>query len=1222
NGSVDLDEFVETQGLAEIAAGSRCKSPKKVLVVQYLEARAIPGHRPEGGLDFPGFADWQMRWQADRWAGSSDLQDCYQLLGSENRLWKAGEAMAAEADRKRREVPKAWKYRAGGGMSTVRKGFVEDKRQTLRNMRMFETAQAEFLKEESSDEEGWLAANAETARKISEEGEEKRRIAAVDSTSARLARELSENRRDLAVALMPSELERCRAREETVRAELSQLLAELPLERAGSNNNNQLLLRGSVAANGRCASAVVQLLNKNNSKNNNKNNNHNNNNNNRESRAVASTETGADGSFRLCVPFSVGGGGRALTLLCRERGFADNYQRCSGPGLHRPNLELMPLSIRSVVEAKPGSTEIALCRDSVTGARISIPLGKILKNGVPFYGKANFAAAIVLPEKNLTRSVASRSRAPRSNGNVAQGGGGASQLPDTMGRTIGGLQVPVVLVAAVFTQLTDEIDGKELALQPGAGLHVATPLALASRQCHQRSRSPSVWKFDASEGGWWRQMLTPVAVSERELPRPPEPEVEAKQALAVSFAWSKSPCGSLRGLASNRDAKVVAEMRGGQQALKRATREAPAQCMCGFEARREIMPRLRSQHRTLRLANPPKRVFARVEEGQDEGEGLRLAFLYGNSFDLSASIERAVADPEVVLSHHMWAAQRLLDPSPEIAKDLGLSSASAVGSQEHYSKVGKKVLPHLQHIASYLVAGAKAVNPASGSEMKDIHPMAFQLTVLEALVNLWIRPRPAASPPTTQRGLHEALLALGGDVAHGLLAAASEQAHRDELAHIRAILRRKGHSFTAIYVQVKTAMRAATSSGPSRSVAGDAAAALARDASVLLAAEALHLRHLVSQIIPDGKRATVEVVQNHLKQRTSRMFEAQRAVQDNSAQIQAADNQVEKSLRIRSAAELAALQAAQRGDPPAELAALKTARSAAEQAKTSQDEAQRLRQKAPLLAKEAEDEQSFAGPARRLAEELQDPRIKAFDERDDADAAWQKVSTFRGPDKEDTLSLTFVVHEPGTWECVASPEAVLMPPPADKDRNGSDNEEEGGQDIDNAWQNVEVEEFFPPIPPPQCPVLRVSTMVLGAFSGAATEVICQTFGTCGASRAQVIADGTFCLFTAASMPFELWVKPVGPSTEPLRFGPFLSRSGDEVTHVTLLEPRFASEPGYWTSPAMPPALQILLPRLEPFQPLKEAGGEENNNHQQQQQKQQQQQQYQQQPQHKHQHQQH
>ncbi|CAK9019843.1 Hypothetical protein SCF082_LOCUS14684 [Durusdinium trenchii] len=127
--------------------------------------------------------------------------------------------------------------------------------------------------------------------------------------------------------------------------------------------------------------------------------------------------------------------------------------------------------------------------------------------------------------------------------------------------------------------------------------------------------------------------------------------------------------------------------------------------------------------------------------------------------------------------------------------------------------------------------------------------------------------------------------------------------------------------------------------------------------------------------------------------------------------------------------------------------------------------------------------------------------------------------------------------------------------------------------------------FFSQLPTPVQPALRTSAMVLGIFDGheagvVAVEVCASSMGNSGTAFSQVEADGTFCIFVAAKATFELWFTVADTVSSPLRFGPFLARSCDEVTHLGTLRASYSTKPGEWRKPVAPAGAFIMLPRVE------------------------------------------
>jgi len=261
-------------------------------------------------------------------------------------------------------------------------------------------------------------------------------------------------------------------------------------------------------------------------------------------------------------------------------------------------------------------------------------------------------------------------------------------------------------------------------------------------------------------------------------------------------------------------------------------------------------------------------------------------------------------------------------------------------------------------------------------------------------------------------------------------------------------------------------------------------------------------------------------------------------------------------------------EALQVGDPSAQLQHGRVAREQSSLAAASKEKARELRAEAAAAQEEAEEERSLRGPVNRMVEILEATgRPK---ESDDPEAAWQEVQAEMEGEQEKQPSLVFGFQAELGWDAVGTAEMAPAVEPVDDD---------------SSEVLEEVSEYFPPIQMPSRPVVRVSSLVAGAFRCGtdvmvAHEVACSSLGSCGMSWSQVQPDGSFCLFAAANVPFELWVYIVGDAV-PFRFGPFLAKSVDEVTYVGLLEPELACTAGEWRQHVPCAAGHISLPRLEP-----------------------------------------
>eukprot|EP00930_Biecheleria_cincta_P102880 TRINITY_DN9471_c0_g2_i1.p1 TRINITY_DN9471_c0_g2~~TRINITY_DN9471_c0_g2_i1.p1 ORF type:complete len:1402 (-),score=281.26 TRINITY_DN9471_c0_g2_i1:30-4235(-) len=1221
SGSIDLDEFVATQG--EVVAEDGRQADTSELVAQYLQARA-PGEvgLQGGGLDFPTFADWQLRQRYARASKEELAQDCYRLgerlsakrpqsgqtarsgalsrpllssrasTRASARNWPPEVAIAAEREaaeqRAQLNAPKR-RFENGGGMTSTRKGFVSKPKEAARDIRAFEKQQR--TKDSSSDDEEYMRKQKHIARQREKETMEVNSIAQMDTRSAQLSRQLLENLHERRQALIPSELEACRKKDEEARGQLHELVDELSLR-----YKRLMVLRGRVtaradpeplgtpaklvgvervevdlkelsawptAAGETCVSQSRSAA----------------------VASAASTRSSKDGSFKLSMDVKPEAGGKPLSLALHHRLAADLFRRLGGQGLRRPGLELLPLSQVGEVEAVPGSAHVAVFEDAKSGARFFLPIGKVLQDGESFSGEVKLLAAVVVPEYGTLSRTVFKLKKRESEQDLLQAAtssraaAAAGALPECMGRTLGGQQVPVSVAAAVFLRLTDAT-GTELALSQDAGIMVE--LWCHSLGMRRMRRPPSLWRFDSCLGEW-TQTLQPLSANRRELPPPKLPQEEAAQVLEWSATQAKRPALD-EGRRAQEQREEVVKLKAAQEALRLQLKGQPEEsladlCICGFDAREAIVRRVRQEiGLQARYLRPPKRLFAGVEP-DDEGHGLRCSFLYNTLFDLEQGAARAAADPEVMVTHHLFAAHELLEPSQAIAKDLGLGEG-ATFTQKHYELAARRVVPHLQQVAAYLVAGARAEDLATGTHLKDVGETAVRLHALESLVSRWIRPRCSGSPPSTTQELWEILTARGNDIAASLLVAGLYQARRDQLAQTRKALGRRDPLLWASYHEVVPAVEGAQSR-PQRgqSIAETAAAQLAQDASIKERAQVSLMRQMVrSKMSKPGPRPTMAQVKAVLQGAAEHKWQLEVRLQQARSAGRAAQREAEQAAGEQLAAEKAMAQARQRADPTEQLSQGKAAKAAAARADVAKAEASHFAEESRTLA-EALVAENKDGPAQRLLEEIQ---VSSVPESDNVDEAWEQVlAQLPVPAQEhgmpDILSFSFQAHTE-EWNAVALAEAPQ--PAASCSSKEALPPTEPGYDGDD-----DVLEYFAPQKRPALPVLKVSSLVAGAFrDGAAgqvaTEVACNSLGSCSVSRSEVLADGTFCLFAAPGVLFELWFTLTARSSEPLRFGPFMAKSSDEVTYVGVLEPKLATKAGQWRKTVNATAALIRLPRLE------------------------------------------
>ncbi|CAE7241612.1 unnamed protein product [Symbiodinium microadriaticum] len=183
SGSVNLDDFVETQAevLSENEGGLHL--PLQDLVAQYLEVRR-PGQvgLDGAGLDFEGFVMWQLQWQLPLWANGTEkevAEHCMRMKDhltltrpnasvrsaapprlpftsrsriSSARRWPPGKVQACAVDLRETSRPKSARVRRYGGYATATKGFCEPPEEVFHDIQAFESVQN--LKEEDSHDVG------------------------------------------------------------------------------------------------------------------------------------------------------------------------------------------------------------------------------------------------------------------------------------------------------------------------------------------------------------------------------------------------------------------------------------------------------------------------------------------------------------------------------------------------------------------------------------------------------------------------------------------------------------------------------------------------------------------------------------------------------------------------------------------------------------------------------------------------------------------------------------------------------------------------------------------------------------------------------------------------------------------------------------------------------------------------------------------------------------
>lgn len=1145
SGSISLDEFVKAQEYATELYGVP-GGEKQALVEQYLEARA-PGQMQlyGGGLSFEAFVRWQLQWQAPFWATGEEAEiteRCRKLgehIRSRRSTLRDSQRTPRHRPRRQNWPPQApngtrscahrgprsaRRYVCGGGMSTAAKGFVQPPPEVARDIKAYEDVQN--LREESSDDEEYRQRKLAQAALVQEEADELRFIAEADVKSNILAAKLQVARLETLEALVPSQREACRVKQKHTLEEMQKFVISLAERHVGEMVVRGRIVRGlhSSLQSTLELQDVVSKVN------------------------VTTTKSDSEGVFKLSTAVSPQKGGSDLLLVNRHSGAATFYRKVAGEGLRRCRLDLLPMH-SWYFEAESGST---LFEDKQSGVRFRIP--QLQKAGQPFAGKAKLSYAVVLPDfGSMGRPVIKLKRRDNARDIALAEASRVSAMacaavPERHGRSLAGSQVPLILTSAVFARLCDA-DGEELDMHDR--LEVFLPChSLALKEL---TTAPSLWSFQEDLAEWCQ---TPhlICANERELPLPRQPEAETESSRAKSFAQTSRPDAG-EGYRAQQEAVAAAELQRGHEAWIRHLRQEPQAhlentCYCGYRAKEAIMIYFRKNRKDLRLAEPPKRLFAGVEPDET---GYRQCFPYRTTDDIAASAERAAAHPEVVMSHHLTAAARLLDPSPEIAKDLGLSPGSLFTFQ-HYDQISSRVLPHLRHLAAFLVDGARAIHSVTGDELMQVATVAIKMAALEFLVNCWIFPRKTNSAPTTVHELWEALKVRGGDVATAFLSVALQQANRDALASIRKQLRHRNRRLWASYHELLPALCGKSLEQMDTQLSGRA-----------------KVQELQEMVLHRGSRCRSAQVRAALHELPQRLCAAEQKALEKRVALKEAQTAAVQVSKDWTNAVRRLKKAKLENDLTKQLSEQKVTRELATLVSAKKEEVARLAHEVQQAEEEAESEQTMQGPADRLAQDASG----AITQSDDAEQAWQEVMSNvpaalweYGYPK--ALTFSFEIPTLGQWHAVGMAEAAPH-----SDMEAAKSKEEMSVDFN----------FFSQLPTPVQPALRTSAMVLGIFDGheagvVAVEVCASSMGNSGTAFSQVEADGTFCMFVAAKATFELWFTVADTVSSPLRFGPFLARSCDEVTHLGTLRASYSTKPGEWRKPVAPAGAFIMLPRVE------------------------------------------
>lgn len=1230
NGVIDLEEFVAGRA----AAGDSASSEVLEHFLKALDRGGSQGNDGGWGLGFEAFGRWQLRQLAAVGLSQEAAVAACAKLAMEIQQQFRDSAVASPVDMCQvvhppspEAVPLAAKrpprrWRGGGGQSTTKWGFKEDVREVLRDIRAFERLQKALLQEESSDSEDEkrrMAERAEASRVLQAEeahwssyqaahravakaawnlrqtrlveaarkaeaqkmnaflNQKKfmKRYSSVDLGSISVSKgQVLQNQGASAQAQdkrLEAELNRCRKAERKA-AELL-LLRGIVRQLSGltggpgipharlelrSVDGDGALLDASVS--GHQADFCFRPW---------------------KSENAASPSWPLKPSWPLCVSID-------------HPKFASSFCRLLKGGARQMAFQMLPLAAELTFHATPGSKEVAQVTDSESGTSFLLPLGHLLKEGIPFEGSFTFSMAVV-PLVNKTSMGAAATA--------------SASVPWLIGRTVGGRPVTMRPLESIFTSFKDPSDGASLVLKPGKGVRVTLPHIVAAfvaedaspmsyapslkgrrrvstmtvdrtptlrtsadeqtpRHFHMApmasalsevvkwsNEHPSLWRFHP-EKGEWQEGRRPLQVGEREL-FPLGLEGEAKEIAAISDAMADQVPPEAGRLHQEKVA-AAAELRAGAQKLfeLRQNLFLPKICLCGFATKQLLLPGIRKLTK-LRLADPPKRIFCATEP--DEDFGIKEVYPCQTKEEMAQSELRAASDPEVELSHHLASIEMLLLPTKKTLHTLGLTDASEVGGAQHYRKVAEPLRLHLKHVADWMVARGRTVLATSGELLPDEDPMLLRLFTLERLVSTWQRPRSAGAAPATLFELREALLARRGDIALAFMDVAMAQVRRDEVGHVLQILKRLAPLLEVTFAEVQLAL--ARSGGNCSS----AATTLVRDGEMRRRVEIQQLRDRLRPLRPSGcpTNAQVEQALQEAKE-LCRQAEAER-VSKEAAAARANEEAVEAA-QASEAAQEECHEALKRCDPGARLRAGEAARR--ERTRAAAAQALRARHEAAALAaaEAAEAERRLHGPARRLAKDSAVHDMAPGSEL--PSAAWNQA--LKAAQRQD-VPLTFEIGSAG-WDIVALPEAVKL---------STSGRRRGLQDLEET--NPIADDLFPSTQRTLCPIPRMLSVVLGSFGmtlvGAVKDVTCRAVKDGTGWTEEIGPDGLFCLVTALEEDFELWVTRTD-EPQPLRFGPFVALPDDEVTFVGVLELEDARTNWNGAAAVLTEKVHVLLPVLE------------------------------------------
>eukprot|EP00438_Fugacium_kawagutii_P026934 Skav203302 [mRNA] locus=scaffold2189:154899:164600:- [translate_table: standard] len=169
----------------------------------------------------------------------------------------------------------------------------------------------------------------------------------------------------------------------------------------------------------------------------------------------------------------------------------------------------------------------------------------------------------------------------------------------------------------------DRSSGATATLWPKDGPRQPTVIDVRTEPCHSLALSaldagshPSLWSFQEDHAEWCQTPHLLIA-NQKELPLPRQPEAEIQGSLAKSSAQTSRP-DAAAGHRAEQESLQAAEIRRGHEEWIRQQRREPqahleGTCYCGFQSKEAILHHFRKHHKDLRLADPPKRLFAGVQ---------------------------------------------------------------------------------------------------------------------------------------------------------------------------------------------------------------------------------------------------------------------------------------------------------------------------------------------------------------------------------------------------------------------------------------------------------------------------------------------------------------------------------------------------------------------------------------------------------------------------------